>query len=217
MRLCEAKNSKAHKAYEQYKIAKTLTQARELGATSRSLAFDLARGHLTLDKKTPPLPVAESPVPVADAPAPSPVRPAVAVQRVDRACQTATIAEVEAWLSEDDPKYLLRSHCHSLILKEQLLQPESLSFRVLCTALSFIEKIPPAACAELVKSTRSSVAALLVMAIGWDCTGDQVPDLEQKVKDRCLVQGKRSEFMTAKAVIVESVGNWGGFEDYLRN
>ena len=72
----QAKNTAAHAKYEKYKVAKTVGEARELGADTRSLAWDYARGFLKvkrLEKKQEPRPLGEAgpdqeeaPMPVED-------------------------------------------------------------------------------------------------------------------------------------------------------
>ena len=151
--------TKAFAEYERYKGATSLKQARELGACSRSLAFDLLRGHLKLqdhkpEDSPPALPIAHG-------------SPALPVQRVSQACQTESAAEIESFDS-DDAIGSLRSHLHTLVLTEKIVRPEHLAYKVLGTALGFLTKMTEGTAATLQRGRQAAVAAILVLAIAWE-------------------------------------------------
>lgn len=107
---------------------------------------------------------------------------------------------------------------HTLVLTEKLVLPEHLAYKVLGTALEFLTKMTEGTAATLQKEGRvSAVAAILVLAIAWESSGEHRFILEDKVKLRCTVKNNasnRAAFAMAKGAIIEAVGN---FEpDYMQ-
>ena len=243
--LLQADGTKAHALYEKYKEAKTLREAKSLGATSRSLAWDKARGFLSLTAGVPVLPLqapaADLP-PAADCQQPAADQDlddgdpsaaagceakaeglgqgcqcqAVTVPKsvVDKGIQTLSSAEIEAFDSMD-PKANFRSHFHALVLTEKLILPEKVAYRVLGTALGFLDKVSAQDCSSLAKFGRVATAAFLCFSIRYENADEEADHLEKNIKDRCNIKSKRDEFMAAKATIVEAVGNFDGVEDYM--
>lgn len=120
-------------------------------------------------------------------------------------------------MDSDDPKMMLRSHLHTVLLTEQLISPEYLRYKVLGTALGLLEKVHVAgAVASLCKTGRMAVAALILLALTWESAGDEADEVEKAVRARLVMPQKRTELATAKAIVVESVGNMGGMEQYWR-
>ena len=194
-----------------------MEEAKRLGATAKSLAWDLQRNHLTVGDS--PLPIADGghqadeQRPLADKPPADLQQQAVACR--DAACQTA--AESDS-VDSTDVKEVLRANFFKLVVYEKLLEPEYLSYKILATALHFLSKMPSETAINIAKnlSSRAVTGAFLVLAVGLEAAGDEVAELEHRIRERCEIANKTADFAIAKAAIVESVGNFQGFADYMR-
>ena len=205
-----------------------MREAKSLGATSRSLAWDKARGFLSLAAAVPVLPLQSAAVPTAAGAGAAAADAAdcvvkgegcqcQAVTTQDKGTQTLSSAEVEVFDSMD-PKANFRSHFHALILTEKLILPEKVAYRVLGTALGFLDKVSAQDCSRLANFGRVATAAFLCFSIRYESADEEADRLEDKIKDRCSIKCKRDEFMAAKATIIQAVGsdhNGSWVEDYM--
>ena len=168
----QAKNSAARSKYEKYKPAKTIGEARKLGADARTLAWDFERGFLKVPrlekkKETPPVEDKKSeekePLPVEDA------VPVAKRQRLSVRCQ----------IKEDlygilDPR---TSPIIDIVVFEVPL------LRTLLKALEMLVAIPDCILDKVVNA--KSVVVIIIVAAAWrNLTGDASGRISDKLAEK---------------------------------
>lgn len=103
-------------------------------------------------------------------------------------------------MDSTDVKEVLRANFFKLVVYEKLLEPEYLSYKIFATALHFLSKMPSETAIDIAKnlSSRAVTGAFLVLAVGLEAAGDEVAELEHRIKERCEIAKKNSRFRNCK-------------------